>query len=371
MLRKFLIVSFFLLFVGCAFNITENEPTKNDIFSVSDFYIFKNNKYALFFNSDFNLEYAHGSLALVKLDSKNGSKIIDFILTDKLGGKMVVSKDESTVFLTSRGNNYLTKINISKNKSGLPQKLVYSKKTLKESSVALQDEPYSLIFSKDEKFVFVTDLKSGNISVVNTQTNKLEETFKFASGITDILYNKFYDVFLISYRTENYLTLFRFVSNGKTISISKQNLQLPNALGTGVFSLSQNTKNTIFLSYKNLDSLGKTSPQLLMVNLKQKDSGDFYLETQNAVSLPEIPAEITSNSDFIFVPLTSDKTLLKINIQTGAIVDKLNLDDEDCNPYQITSLKTSLLLSCFDAGKIIFINSGDFFDSLKIEEVLQ
>jgi len=34
MLRKFLIVSFFLLFVGCAFNITENEPTKNDIFSV-------------------------------------------------------------------------------------------------------------------------------------------------------------------------------------------------------------------------------------------------------------------------------------------------------------------------------------------------
>ncbi len=373
MLKKlFLMTSFLLIFSSCAFDITEKEPKKDDIFSVSDFYIFKDAKHALFFNSDFNLAYAHGSLSVLKLDSKNGSKVENFILTDKLGGKIIVSKDEKTVFLTSRGENLLTKLTISKDKSGTP-KLSYSKKTLEDSSLELQDEPYSLCFSKDEKFVFVSDLKDGNISVVNSKTNKLEDVFKFAGGITDIIYNKFYDVYIVSYRTENFLTLFKFVSNKDKVSISKQKLQIEDSLGTGVFSLSQNTEdNTLFISYKNLDTLGKTSPQLQQLELVQdEETGEFSLKTKNIVSLPEIPAEVSNNDDFVFIPLTSDETLLKINQETGAIFDKLDLSDEDCNPYQIISQKELLLVSCFDAGKVLLIDGGNFSNALKIKEVIK
>ncbi len=162
MIRFFLLLLLLSALSGCAIDIPREVPGENEINRVSDIYPMKDGRHLLFLNSNLNRAFDYGRLSLYDLKE---NRVVSSLLVDSLAGKMAVSDDESTVYVSSRDHNVVQKFFLSREEKKSPA-LNYATGERDSSSVEVSLEPFALHLDPQREVLFVTHIRNGELTLL-------------------------------------------------------------------------------------------------------------------------------------------------------------------------------------------------------------
>ena len=281
-IARFLIFVFFIvLSVSCSSDPKLIYPPDDAVNRVTDFYLFDDGKTFLYLNSNMNRKYDFGEIVLMEIDGDGDPVFKDSLLVPSISGKMKVSSDEKSIFVTTRDKHGVVRAKIT-GKTG-SYKLQYENGTKGDYPDILKTkkEPYALTLNEDESKLMVTHIMNGELSIVDVKTWKVIKTFKLKYGVTEILYDNISGYFLASHKSSGNISLIeaRDTLEEFTVSARELPIDLPTQ-GYDVRSLKQSGDGSVFYaafqnSYQessydyNYDE--DTAPQILTLKLEDKE----------------------------------------------------------------------------------------------------
>ncbi len=360
----FLSVFFILLFFSCDYSVDKHYPPENVVARVTDTHLLSDGNYLLILNSDYNRAYDFGRLSVVKLgQSGKPTETVSSLLIEALGGKMVVSSDEKEVFVSTREFGAVHKILISRDKNNVPHLSYAVNDSLRDSSVDVSAEPYAMTFTANGEGLLVTHLMNGELTLIDPEKMEVLNTFKLHHGISGIAYDKYSDVYLVTYRDFSELHAVRLSGTITTpdLDIFRLIPDLPYR-GTDFRDIipSEQFPGSFYVSYRNKDGYGEAWPlvfRLTVENDSVRVSGSVDWMTPVAGSLAEMAKVVdTDNSnEWLFVAATKDRLIYVLDGTSGDVLWRMDLDD--CEPYQLHSSdadgRWKLFVSCFTDDKIM------------------
>ena len=174
-----LLLVFFVLFsASCDSESKLIYPPETLVNRVTDFYLFNDGRTFLYLSSNMNRKYDFGELVLMRFDDEGDPVFQESLLVPSISGKMTVSSDEKSVFITTRDKNGVVKAKIS-GKLG-SYKIQYEEGTKGDYPEILKTkkEPYALTLNADESKLLVTHVLNGELSVIDTQKWEVIKTAK-------------------------------------------------------------------------------------------------------------------------------------------------------------------------------------------------
>ncbi|MBO7381399.1 MAG: hypothetical protein J6U05_07015 [Neisseriaceae bacterium] len=116
-MKKLFLLFFFALSVVISVSCDSESkliyPPENAVNRVMDFYLFNDGKTFLYLNSNTNRKYDFGELVLMQFDDEGDPVFMDSLLVPSISGKMAVSSDEKSVYVTTRDKSGVVKAKIS------------------------------------------------------------------------------------------------------------------------------------------------------------------------------------------------------------------------------------------------------------------
>ena len=399
---QFLFFCFFItLFVSCSSDPDQVYPPEDVVNRVTDFYVFNDGKTFLYLNSNMNRQYDFGELVLMEIDDEGDLIFKDSLLVPSVTGKMKVTSDEKSVFVTTRDKNGVVAAKIS-GKSG-SYRLQYESGTKGDYPDVLETkkEPYALALDKDESKLMVTHILNGELSVVDIQDWKVVKTIKLKYGVTEILYDKNSGYFLASHKSSGNISLIEArdtVDDDFVIKARELPIDLPTE-GFDVRSLKQSGEGSVFYAaFQNTYSESSydytydedTAPQIVTLKLEDKElkivktlavsgnlgelavlpyssevSEDKEESDSDTAAESDVSGETEENKtagrvgDLIFVSVSNDEKVLVIDSARNSIREEISYKDDkkDCKPYQLYTKSTGnttgyLFVSCFQNDRV-------------------
>ena len=202
---------FFILFIVVSVSCTSDPasvyPPEGVVNRVTDFYVFDDGKSFLYLNSNMNRRYDFGEIVLMEIDDEGDLVLKDSLLVPSISGKMKVSSDEKSLFVTTRDKHGVVKAKII-GKSG-SYKLQYESGVKGDYPDILKTkkEPYALTLNEDESKLMVTHILNGELSIIDIKAWKVIKTFKLKYGVTEILYDETSGYFLASHKSSGNISL--------------------------------------------------------------------------------------------------------------------------------------------------------------------
>jgi len=362
-------------------------PPEDAVNRVTDIHFLKDGRSFIYFNSDMNRKYDFGSVVIMDIDDDNELRFIDSIITPSLGGKMVVSDDEKTLYVTTRDRNGLVRIKLS-GKTG-EYRLSYIDDTDGDVPDTLKTlkEPYALTFDPDGRHLFVTHLLNGEFSIVDLEKWKLLESHKLKYGVTDIAGDPVSGYYLVTHKSSGNITLVEPVESlsGFNVGIKETSVELPTD-GYDVRAIEPSSDGeSFYASFQNYldNSDGDAAPQLIRFKL----TGDRYTETEliSTLSLKGSMGEIAVfpyttgsgdneyNGELVFVASPGEKSVFIVDGGRNEIIETIKYDK--CEPYQIKAAALDvttgyLAVSCFVQDQVLLytvdIDSKNFLSELGV-----
>lgn len=266
------------VFAACDSDSKLVYPPEDVVNRVTDFYLFNDSKSFMYLSSNMNRQYDFGELVIMTFDDSGDMVFTDSLLVPSIAGKMTVSKDEKTVYITTRDRHGVVQAEIA-GKSG-SYRLKYADGTKGDFPEVLKTkkEPYALMLNPDETMLLVTHLLNGELSVIDTKEWKVIKTEKLKSGVTDIVYNEDSGYFLASHKNSGNISLIETTEtlDGLVLSTRELPLDLPTK-GFDVRSLKQSFDGkTFYAAFQNTfdedehDYEEDTAPQLVSFTLENR-----------------------------------------------------------------------------------------------------
>ena len=375
MLRlKILSFSILLTLISCSYTVEEHLPPEDIIERVTDMHLLSGGEHLLILNSDFDRSYDYGRLSIVKLGVDNDDeRIVSSVLIDALGGKIVVSQDEKTVFVSTRAFGSLHKITIE-DKDGVPHLSYAVGDSRKESSLTLHAEPYAMIFNEDETLLFVTHLMNGELIVVDVEKFEILHIFKLLHGASDIVYDSATNTNIVTYK--DWAEMSAVVFSGTVVTPGIETFRLipdmpERGIDTRSLAASTVSESVFYVTYRNVDAKGEEWPLIIRFKIFN-DGVRVHAETEWMSPVTGRLGEIVqvsddqSGSEWLFVAAVNEEVVYVIEGSSGNILWRIEADD--CHPYQLHSSHSSgawqLFVSCFSDNKILVYDVDSASDSL-------
>lgn len=371
----------FSVIAGCAESIDRETPPEDAIFSVTDMVLTADGGYLLVLSGNFERAYDHGRISVWDIAAK---KVTSSLLVGSLGGRLFLTSDEKTLYVTTREAGLLHRIDISHDLNGKPW-LAYGGSGLGEVSVAVRPEPYAMSATTDEGLLLVTHLLNGEVAVFQRaegSADTLAGIFQMESGITDIVADPLHDVFLTAHKRSDRLGLLRITADTPatketpgTVSAVTGYIDLPLPLpGVDVRDIVTSIEQdaTYYLSYRNRDDAGYESPMLLKMTIGE-EGGVFTARRSWATALQGdigeaavVSCQAEPDLELVFVAVPSDRSVSVVESFGGTLVGRIDL--EDCTPYQLYSRpwdpERRLFVGCFREDRVLILNADCTGDGL-------
>jgi len=266
-------------------------PPENAVNRVMDFYLFDDGKTFLYLNSNTNRKYDFGELVLMQFDDEGDPVFKDSLLVPSISGKMAVSSDEKSVYVTTRDKSGVVKAKIS-GKTG-SYKVEYEEGTKGDYPEILktEKEPYALILTPDQSKLLVTHVLNGELSVIDIKKWEVTNTEKLKYGVTEILYDENSKYYLTSHKSSGKISLIEAketIDGEFVVAVKEMPIDLPtkgydvrsmkhSGDGTLLYAAFQNTAYEDSYTYTYDED---TAPQLVTLKLENKS-----LKTMNILAL--------------------------------------------------------------------------------------
>ena len=179
-IARFLIFVFFIvLSVSCSSDPKLIYPPDDAVNRVTDFYLFDDGKTFLYLNSNMNRKYDFGEIVLMEIDGDGDPVFKDSLLVPSISGKMKVSADEKSIFVTTRDKHGVVRAKIT-GKTG-SYKLQYENGTKGDYPDILKTkkEPYALTLNEDESKLMVTHIMNGELSIMQESPGFVNKLYFF------------------------------------------------------------------------------------------------------------------------------------------------------------------------------------------------
>lgn len=287
----FFAVLFVLLSLSCDSESELIYPPEHAVNRVMDFYLFNDGKTFLYLNSNTNRKYDFGELVLMQFDDEGDPVFKDSLLVPSISGKMAVSSDEKSVYVTTRDKSGVVKAKIS-GKTG-SYKIQYEEGTKGDYPDILETEkePYALILSPDGSKLLVTHVLNGELSVIDVKKWEVTNTEKLKYGVTEILYDENSKYYLTSHKSSGKISLIEAketIDGEFVVAVKEMPIDLPtkgydvrsmkhSGDGTLLYAAFQNTAYEDSYTYTYDED---TAPQLVTLKLENKS-----LKTMNILAL--------------------------------------------------------------------------------------
>ncbi|MBP5405918.1 hypothetical protein J6Z19_02055 [bacterium] len=423
-----LLLVFFVLFsASCDSESKLIYPPETLVNRVTDFYLFNDGRTFLYLSSNMNRKYDFGELVLMRFDDEGDPVFQESLLVPSISGKMTVSSDEKSVFITTRDKNGVVKAKIS----GKPgsYKIQYEEGTKGDYPEILKTkkEPYALTLNADESKLLVTHVLNGELSVIDTQKWEVIKTAKLKYGVTEILYDANSDYFLASHKSSGNISLIeaKETLDDFVVAVKEIPIDLPTK-GYDVRSMKHSGDGKLFYAaFQNTGSEDPytnaseedTAPQIVTLKLENNS-----LETVNTLALSGNLGEMavfaystetsddSDNSDdaddsdvlddsedaddsdtadgstsgtkaggrigdLIFVSVPNDEKVIMIDSARNSIRDEISYkdDEKDCKPYQLYAKNLGntsgyLFVSCFQNDRV-YIYKIDLASEQIVEKI--
>ncbi|MFO7735480.1 MAG: hypothetical protein R6W70_04610, partial [bacterium] len=276
-MKKIVLCFCFVFFISCTYDAKDHIPGEQEIFSVSDMYLFEDGAHLMVLNSNLNRAYDYSRISILKMDEENNkNSVVSSVLLEPLGGRFIVSSDEKSVFVTTRDEGLLYKIDVVENSDGV----VNLKKPDRSSVLEMQTEPYALAFGRDEKYIAVTHIANGEVIVVNPLNMDIKNIFKLNNSVVDVVYDKSLNVFVAVHKNKSFLTVFRLVhESDEKVSVIRSVVDIPVPTpGNGVRSVvTSENPGEYLISYRNNHS-GVAFPAVMKVRLSGDIAENIFME---------------------------------------------------------------------------------------------
>ncbi len=147
-----------------------------------------NGDYAYIMNANFDLsDEKEGAITVVDIprslvNRKDG--IVTRVSTPPFIGQMALSADRSTGYLANRRKNSVMVVDLSD--PALPKILDLDPDRDGDQGIKVGREPYALTLSPDDETLYVANLGSGDLSIVDVPSRKLVKNEQLQWGINDI-----------------------------------------------------------------------------------------------------------------------------------------------------------------------------------------
>lgn len=412
--RFFCLFALIHILISCDSNPDLIYPPKEVVNRVTDFYVFNDGKTFLYLNSNTNRQYDFGEIVLMEIDDEGDLVFKDSLLVPSIAGKMKVSSDEKSLFVTTRDKHGVVKAKIT-GKSG-SYRLQYESGVKGDYPDILKTkkEPYAVALNEDESKLLVTHVLNGELSIVDIREWKVLKTLKLKYGVTEIVYDEISGYFLASHRSSGNITLIeaRDTLNDFVVEARELPIDLPTH-GYDVRSMKQSGDGSVFYAaFQNSYSESSydynydedTAPQIVTFKLEDKElkivktvsvsgnlgelavlpysseasdsngsdgenSGDTEAAAESeeesdgddggASDGTEENKKAQRVGDMIFVSVTNEEKVLIIDSARNSIRDEISYKDDkkECKPYQLYAKSTGnttgyLFVSCFQNDRV-------------------
>ena len=364
---------------GCADSIDREIPPKGAIFSVTDMRLTADGTHLVVLSSNFKRAYDHGRVSLIDLEA---GKVTDSLLVDSLGGRMALADDEKTLYVTTRESHSLHRISILHDALG-GLSFMYAGGdgtggTLAESTVALAKEPYAMTLGENDRLLLVTHMLNGEVTAFQRTEGSPDTqigTFKMEKGISDIVADEQFGLFLTAHKSIAQLGVFRVTAETTgtqetpgTLSAAVSYLDLPLPMpGIDIRDIvpSAVLPSVYYLSYRNRDDEGYEYPAVLSITLVES-AGRLTAERRWITALEgdlgeaaTVPCGTEPGMELVFVASPSEHTVTVHSSFDGTLLARKELDG--CDPYQLYSRaddpQRRLFIGCFTDDRILVMNA--------------
>ncbi len=278
-LFRFLLVAVFaVMLAACSSDSKLVYPPEDVVNRVTDFYVFNDGKTFMYLNSNMNRKFDFGEIVLMEIDDEGDLVFKDSLLVPSIAGKMTVSSDEKTIYVTTRDKHGIVRASVS----GKPgsYRLKYEDATNGDYPDILKTkkEPYAMVLNADESKLFVTHILNGELSVVDIEKWEVIRTAKLKYGVTEILYDDISGYFLASHKSSGNISLIEATDTLEDfiIAVKEMPIELPTdgfdvrsmkRSGDGQFFYAafQNTFDTETHTYEE-----DTAPQIVTLKLEDR-----------------------------------------------------------------------------------------------------
>lgn len=370
---KFLLIAASVLLAvaagtGCAAQIDREVPPEDAIFSVSDMKLLDGGRYLLLLSSNFDRAYDYGRVSAYDLDQK---KVVSSLLVGSLGGRMMLVDRESRAYVSTREENRIHRINLMRDPQGLPWLVYDGDGTLDGASRGTRKEPYAMATAEDDAILLVSHLRGGEVMAFlrgGAEGDIEAGVFDTDPGVTDIISDDLYGVFLTVHKSAGFLGLLRLTARDDlsvSFALSRLPLPLPSA-GVDIRDITASLVEpaVYYLTYRNRDTeTDAETPMILKTALVGTDGG-YALEHRWSTALSGSVGESAivpcgTGGEYLFTASPSGRSISAIEAGSGAIAGKVSLDD--CSPYQVSARpddpQKRLFVGCFQQNRVIILKA--------------
>ncbi len=364
-----------LIAAGCAESIDREVPPENAVFSVTDMLLTADGNYLLLLSSNFERAYDHGRVSVVDLAQ---GKVISSVLVDSLGGRLALTGDEKTLYVTTRESQALHRLDIMRDPlQDIPWLVYHDNLKLAEVTQTVRREPYAMALGESDRLLLVTHILNGEVAVFQRDSDgdTLAATFKMENGITDIIADEPHRIYLTTHKAADFLGVLRITADiPKTdetegvVSAVTGTLALPlPAPGVDLRDIVPSVEwpSTYYLSYRDRDDSGYEYPSLLKIEIVE-NAGILTAERRwgTAVEGDLGEAAVVScgsepGMELVFVASPSEHTVTAYESFGGGQIARIKIDD--CSPYQLHSraddAQRRLFIDCFKEDRILVMQA--------------
>jgi len=379
----FFMVFIFILLSGCEQDINKAIPPDYVVNRVTDMYMMEDGKHFIFLSSNMNREYDYGRLVLIEIKEDGTSVFQDSVLVPSIAGKMSVTHDERTVYVTTRDLQGITRYKIIKKNESYKFDQIDSTDGYVPATLKTEKEPNAITVSPDGKRVLVTHIISGGLTVVDIDSWEKIGTYNLRKGVTSIIFDENSGYHVASHRESGLISVIHSIETVSRVivDIAEVDLELPTA-GHDIRSIKNSFDGTsIYGAFRNYSKskTADTAPQLInfSINSQGKASAELLYTVPLRGALGEIAvmpyvtgeAENEVKGELVFISSPSERAVFIVDSIQKKVIDEI-VFDKKCDPYQlnykeIEKNKGLLFVSCFINDKIMMydidLSSPSFF----------
>ncbi len=249
-----------------------------------------------------------------------------------------------------------------------------------------------LTLRNGEKFISKTcetrsDCENGFVCA-DISKDTVVERFKLNDGITDIKYIKGLDSFLVSHKSNKWISSMKIREKSPekiTADFSRVLLNIPSP-GTDIRGIAPSLidENSFYISYRNYQEYIEDVPMIAKITITDTKSYSVDWVSRMAGRGGEIsvvPYTENSISEMVFATSSEDGNIFVYDSATSNKIYEIDLEESEiykdsCYAYQLhyseNGDKKRIFAGCFDENLILVVNadyeSDSFFD---VEEVIR
>lgn len=353
---------------GCAAQIDREVPPEDAIFSVSDMQLLDGGRYLLLLSSNFNRAYDYGRISAYDLEQR---EVVSSLLVGSLGGRMRLVDQETQLYVSTREQNRIHRINLMRDPQGLPWLVYDGDGTLDGASHETRKEPYAMATAEDDSVLLVSHIRGGEVMAFlrgGAEGDIEVGVFDTDPGVTDIISDDLHRVFLTVHRSAGFLGLLRLTARddlSASFAISRLPLPLP-SVGVDIRDITASLVEpaAYYLTYRNRDAETGTETPMILKTTLVGTAGGYVLEHRWSTALSGELGESAlvpcgAGGEYLFTASPSGKSVSVVETTSGAVVGKIAL--EDCSPYQMFARPDDphkrLFVGCFSQSRVVVLRA--------------